>query len=580
MQIVTIARILEDAGLAVPDLRVLNPNHENYTALLLQPQADIEADTRGVRNADQELARRQYTAFLRQATSEQSTVAITPEYSMPWSVIEDALRAGIAPAEGAVWILGCESITIQQLDLFRDRMADITSVLYEPLVPQIGRFLDPVLYVLLSRPAQGGGNPRLVIVVQFKMSPMGDAAHFEINGLQTGSRIYVFGNGTTQLRLATLICSDAFAFLDEHANALYHRTLLIHLQLNKSPRQAQYRRYRDKLLQYDGDETEVLCLNWAKDVFERCGNDRTCWNNFPCSAWYLRPDRYDDSDATLTANHNNGLYYTWLQDLRCRALFFAYVPAVFAITASKVAHHGVVASLSRRRGPILNSTRIWDEDAADWVISTGVADGFSAIVDECGDAANDIGNLASQNPFSAERTLALCAGQIAEPDWYGPKKLDSCLITTSEVVRRITVCQDTTADAPQFRTRRMRTAHRVAAILRSQLPAALGDLRGGFRFDWSHQSPHTNIVSPAGRRATAIYLGDEHTPDTAHTIAAKAADHIGRWEATPNGIIEGRQRLHVWYRDDQGNDVPCDPDRYVQYDETHVESPFDITRSK
>lgn len=580
MQIYSISQLLTEATIAVPALRVLNPNHENYTALLLQPEGDIEADANGVRNAEQELARRQYAAFLSQAVAEQSAVVITPEYSMPWSVTEDSFRAGIVPAEGALWILGCESITFEQLNAFRDRMADIASVLFEPLAPQPGRFLDPVLYVFTSRPAEGGGNLRLVIVVQFKTSPMGDAGHFEINGLQTGNRIYCFGNGTTQLRLATLICSDAFAFLDAHANELYHCTLLIHIQLNKSPRHAQYRRYREKLLQYDGDETEVLCLNWAKDVHERCAGQRTCWNHLPCSAWYLRPDRFADDDETVTANHNNGLYYTWLNDSRCRALFFTYIPAVFTITASKVAHRGVVAALSRRRGPILNSTRVWDNSSGQWVVLNAVADGFASIVDESGTASADIQALASASPLRAERTLALSAGQISQSDWYTPKKLDSCLIGTAEVMRRITACQDTDESARQFRTKRLRTAHRVASILQTQPPAALSDLQVGFRFDWSSQSPHTNIVSTAGRRATAIYLGDEHTPETAYSVAAKAADHIGEWETTPNAIIEGRQRLHVWYRDNQGNDVPCNPDRYVQYDETHTESPFDITRSK
>ena len=83
MQIYPIAQLVADAGLAAPELRVLNPNHENYTALLLQPEGDIEADTNGVRNADQDLARRQYSAFLAQAVAEQSAVAITPEYSPP-----------------------------------------------------------------------------------------------------------------------------------------------------------------------------------------------------------------------------------------------------------------------------------------------------------------------------------------------------------------------------------------------------------------------------------------------------------------------------------------------------------------
>lgn len=70
MQIYAISQFLADAGLASPDCRILNPNHENYTAFLLQPQGEIEADATGVRNADRDLARRQFSAFLADAAAE------------------------------------------------------------------------------------------------------------------------------------------------------------------------------------------------------------------------------------------------------------------------------------------------------------------------------------------------------------------------------------------------------------------------------------------------------------------------------------------------------------------------------
>ena len=133
-----------------------------------------------------------------------------------------------------------------------------------------------------------------------------------------------------------------------------------------------------------------------------------------------------------------------------------------------------------------------------------MADGFATIVAESGNSSADLQTLANNCPLRAERTLALCAGQIMHGDWYSTKKLDSCQIDTTEVMRRITACQDTDESARQYRTKRLRTAHRVASILTNELPAALGDLQAGFRFDWSSQSPHTNIVSSAGRRATAV----------------------------------------------------------------------------
>jgi len=580
MQIYSLTTFLAEAGFSAPDLRVLNPNHENYSALLFQPQGDIEADTNGVRNTDHDLAHKQHSAFLNDAAKEHIEVAITPEYSTPWSVVEQALQSGTVPAQGVLWVIGCESIILEELNGFKDRVSDIATVLYENLAPEPGRFLDPVLYIFHARPTVSGAPPRLLIVVQFKTSPMADEDHFENNGLQKGTRIYYFGDGISQLRLATLICSDALVFMDEHARDIYDRTLVIHIQLNSKPRQAQFRQYRSRLMQFGGDQTELICLNWAKDVHMKCDNNRKCWHNISGTAWYLRPNRFDSRDHTLTANHKKGMYYTWLNDLRCHALFFNYAPSVFLVTASKVAHIAVQATLSRRSGPQLSSTRRWDGAALQWVDIGTLDDGFSSVVHESGAAKDDLVALAADNPFAAERVLALAAGKISKYKWYALNELDSCTITLSEVVNRVTACQDTDADASLFRTRRLRTAHRIVSLLRAARPPALDDLKEGFTFVWSDKSPHTNIVSAGNKRATAIYLGDDHTLDSVREIAAKAADHIGQWEKDEDAIVTGKQRLIVWYRNEQGQDIPFDPNRYVGYDQTHTDSPFDIGREE
>lgn len=581
MQIYSINQLLTEFGFSAPELHVLNPNHENYTALLFQPQGDIEADDNGVRNVDRLLAHNQHLAFLADAATENVDLAITPEYSTPWTSLEESIRDGVEPAEGALWVIGCESITLEQLTEFGTRVSDVATVIHEHLNPENGRFLDPVLYLFKTPAVDGGAEGRLLIVGQFKTSPMGDEDHFEINRLQTGTRVYYLGNGTNRLRLATIICSDAFALLDEQAQQIYDRTLVIHIQLNKKPRQAQYRQYRSRLMQFGGDQTEVLCLNWAKDVYEQSpGSQRSCWQNISGTAWYLRPDKFDRRDATLTANHKKGLYYTWLDDQRCHALFFTYEPAVFKLTASKVAHLGVQASISRRRGPQLDETRSWDSINSRWVTADSVDDGFSSIAGEGGDAEGDLTALAEANPFAAERTLALAAGKIQSYEWHKLGNLDSCTIKSSEVVMRVTACQDTDPEAAQFRIGRLRTAQRVATALSNDLPPALADLENGFRFDWQPESPHTNIVSSNQKRATAIYLDDQHTIQSVEETAARAADHLGQWANTADAIVEGRQRLAVWYRNAQGQDVRYEPHRYTEYDQSRTDSPVDFTREE
>lgn len=76
---------------------------ENYATLLFQPLGDIEADANGVRNVNHEFARRQFSAFLRDAARLNADLAVTPEYSMPWSVL---VRESTRTAEGL--IQGCQ----------------------------------------------------------------------------------------------------------------------------------------------------------------------------------------------------------------------------------------------------------------------------------------------------------------------------------------------------------------------------------------------------------------------------------------------------------------------------------------
>lgn len=411
---------------------------------------------------------------------------------------------------------------------------------------------------------------------------MGDDDHFEINHLQRGTRIYQFGGTGQQLRLVSLICSDAFAFTDTEARAVYDRALVVHLQLNPKPRQTQYRQYRDRLLQFQGDTTELICLNWARDVLEWCEGKQKCWKNIGASAWYLRTDKFDERDETLCANHGRGLYYTWLEPLRSHALFFNYEPAVYLIEATKVAHIAVPASVSRRRGPQLTKTLVWDTSAKGWAEQPVADDGFSAIVGESGAAKEDIKNIADANPLAAERLLALCAGKIGHTaDWYTVQQLDSCAIDASEVIHRVTFCQDTDDLAREFRTARLKRCGNLSNILKSHghLPPALDDLKGGFHFDWAPEYPHQNVLSAAGQRATLIYVGEDFTREQAETTEKKAAAYLQRGFTDLNQSRSARQRLAVWFHENGGY-VLCDSDRYHQIDKTNDASEVAITRDK
>ncbi len=579
MQVISVDDILAENGFAPPHLRALVPDQANYKALLLQPEGNITADNAGVRNTDAQLADQQYAGFLDIGTETDADLVITPEYSLPWRVLEEFIENDKVPNEGKLWVLGCESITQDALADFAARLTDRATVIYEPLAADATRFLNPLVYVFSTTQLADADAPRLIVLIQFKTCPMGDNQHFEVNRLLCGTRLYRFGGTDSQLRLVTLICSDAFAFKEEHAETLYDRTLVIHIQLNPNPRQNLFRIYRTHLLQYGGDQTEIITLNWAKDIQAQPCNGDPCWHNIAGSGWYLRPDKFDSTDSFLQHNHKLGLYYTWLHVDRCHALFFSYAPAAFLLVGTKVAHLRVPAPLSKRTGPRMDSLYEWSSDQQEWKVAGEADDMFSGVVADAGDAADQLKLLAQTNALGVERILAICAGHpISRADWYKVIHLDSCQIDAEEIIRRVTFCHDQEAKAATFRRSRLRAAQRTIRLLSQSLPPSLTDLAEGFQLDWDAASPHTNLVSHSHRRATAIALDDNHTREDAENTRDTVAEYLRRTSPSADAGIEAMQRLSVWYSDEHGQDVLCEPYRYVNYDQT-AESPFDIGRA-
>jgi len=584
MDIVSVNHILEAEGLGTPTLKALIPNTDNYKTLLMQPKGNIEADQDGVRNFDRDLAIKQFGNFLSLAIDSQADLAVTPEYSMPWNVLIEAIANGLEPAPGKLWVFGCESIKLGELETAKATIAPEATLLYQSLEPRHDGFLCPLAYVFLAPKQNADGENRLVVLCQFKTIPLGDPDNFEVNYLRRGSHVYEFGNSNGQeIKLISLICSDVFEFLDTDATAVYDRALIIHVQLNPKPRHENFRMYRGRLLRFHGDATEIICLNWASNIRLQADGQARPWKNIAGSAWYLKPDEFDNRDETLCANHRRGLYYTWLKELRVHALFFNYEPCVYLLDATKVVHIGVPGPLSRRRGPQLVRTYLWDTQNELWEEQALIQDGFVDVVGNSGQAEQSIRNISDQNPFSAERVLALCSGKIRnQDDWHAVIQLESCTIDSSEIIFRLTFCQDPDPNAASFRTAHLRRCSHLWNILADipNLPPAIKDFSDGFNLDWQSDTPHQNAISEKGERATVVYMGEDTNLTQIEMVKKSLAERLYRANGNSDNSHRVRQRLVVWYRDDSGNIVEFDPYAYSRIDETGDASEFDIGRAE
>jgi len=555
MNIVSVTQLLasQDYGLDAPKLNVLVPDAKNYSVLLLQPQARIEADKAGIRNKNKALAGAQFGMFLEKAIASNADLVVTPEYSTPWNVLRKVINVAVkGPAVRKLWALGCESIRYSELQQFRDEISEHAIVIFEEMVSDDSRFVDPLAYVFRTAESHGDGRLKLVVLVQFKTHAMSDDHDFERNLLQCGNNVYQFGCYGTEITLTSLICSDVFGFTDEIAKRVYDRSLILHIQLNPDPRHQKFLECRAKLLGLSGDNTEIICLNWASDVEFWIDCEHKEWRNNSGSAWYGKMPEFDFADATLSKNHRRGLYYTSLKCHRAHVLFFNFNPSVYCLTVSKVARVGVPGPVGRRRGPQLDDVFNWENDT--WASITSLNDGFLAIVENCGDAADQVRDVFMDSPLACERLLALCAGNAAEKhDWFLPSILDSFSLDQGELINRITFCQDRHPDSSRFRMLRLRRCAQLWSILQShELPEALKAGDNGFVLTWKPEAPHQNLLCAGGERATVMYLGEDSDNATVERTYRNARERI-RITMKEEAADRAKHRVVLWYCDTNGS---------------------------
>lgn len=569
MEIAEIEERLLVRGLAHPSLNALEPNEAMYSVALYQPCGLIEVGDDGVQVTDAEQKNRA-AEFLELAREKNVDLAVSPEYSMPVDTLLEKLKAETSPEAGVLWVLGCEAIPLAQINEQLSAFEECAEVVSEELSDtRSEKFVNPVAYVFRTESLAGDGQ-KLVVVFQYKTKPMADRANFEVSGMKNGTNVYRFGTGH-QVRLLTLICSDALGLSTETLNDIYEGALIIHLQLNEGYRDGKFRLYRDALFAPECDHTELICLNWASPV-EAAGSSM---DKLGGSGWYLRPSQFDSSDEAIDANHGGGLYYTWFAVGRAHALFLNRASGVYLYTASKVRHHGVeVVGAYRRSGPRAEAFLTWNSEETKWVESTPDS-GFSDYSSQLGTAESEIVLTAEASPIKVERIVNLSIGHVRSEDWFKPEKLQSFLLEQGEQIFCFTYCQDDDEDTQAGRESAFLRVAELQSILNdpAALPIAVRDLADSGKFDWSSDSPHQNLVGEDGR-ATAVYLSDAVAEARIESLGLRLQQFLFRSAEDAQESRRFHQRLVLFHR--SGSEVTHWSPDTAKVDDPDILSPVDF----
>lgn len=557
MEIVPVEQRLEREGLQPPRLNALQADDSLYTVLVHQPQGRIRVAPDFIGNANSVESRQRTAAFLRLATTAESQpdLVVSPEYSVPWETLLEAIEQGIVPAEGKLWVLGCESLRLGGLDAIRDRLGGRALVLDDDVFPgarTTQQYRNPLTYVFLTK-SSADQSTRLVLLVQYKTEPSGDPQNTEATGMLPGVFVYAFGTLPREVRLITLVCSDVFGFRQELIDHYYKGLLLLHIQLNNSPRHLLYKKYRQELFAAAG-ETELLCLNWADNVVsvdENGGNEHP-WKNICGSAWYLCSPETNLSDDAISENHKHGIYYTRHEPIRAHAFQFHYRPRVFLFQSTKVFHHAIPKPRSMRSGPKALNTFVWAEDQDRFVEPRAPDelpdDGFWEQLEKCsagGIPLDDLSDLYRTGPVAVERTMAITAGQFGGiVDWHTPARIDSMRLCEQEVVRRVTVTQDPAPEAVKFRDDRFALTRAVAELRAGGYawPSSVDALRGGFKFSWHPEFPNRNVVANDNTLATVVHAGLVGNPEALDRLDQKVRKTLAGPPPEPERMLSQEQK--------------------------------------
>lgn len=505
-----------------PSLACLQQNSSNYKTLLLQLNEEIAYNETGIWLANTDTSHKKFKLFFNKAIEKQVELAITPEYSCPWSIITELLKEGKFPDTENLWIIGCNSIKPNELNNIIISHPEITWIYDDILVnskiiSDPNKFFDPVCYFLNTKST--AGQSKRVVIIQFKNYPFGGGdAIWERDNLILGKTFYVISNEFASTWLVTLICSDT---LDNSINFntiqngffVNNPLLLVHIQLNQKPFNDNYKDYRNQIFSR-GDKDlkkEMICLNWARDVKYRDNNVLNTFNSYGGSAFYIKSSKLNVKDSRINDNHKLGLYYTSWKDRKAHIYFLNYDEYVFLVENTKPSQEDADPSQFNRSGPHILQIFKWNDTWED--VITKVCDGSTDLINEI---EIDNGNLdsISKNPdyINVERIIELSSGDlIADENWHSVSNLKSCEIQNNELNNRILFNHDPNLDSKDKRRRKIVQY----AILKNSIINKAGNLPDDFgdtrlEFDYTKVLPEKyliNLHSSTSRMATGIYIG-------------------------------------------------------------------------
>lgn len=547
MDLASINKILETKGLKAPKLEALRQDKPQYSVMLFQSSGKVKFSNEFVGNSDSASVESKYEKFLDIAKEQSIHLAITPEYSCPWKVIDRVVNdVENLPRSGALWILGCESLHLKDLkDL--PTLEHLVWIYDKSIFDKPGNFVDPVC--IIFKTLDSNDNEKWVVVIQFKTHEMGGDSQFgERLNLIKGEKIYHLNNEGDEINLIVLICSDAFNAADDRLISKVIRvpTLLIHIQLNENPQHEGFSEYRAILFKKAHDETEIICLNWAGDTRINESEKPLGENNRCGTALYSKSSKLKTNEDTIRINHSLGMYTTYWKPKFAMAYYCHSAEAILKMRNTNVSQSAMAGAAASRTGPEMIAVYRWTSSM--W--NEELTFGNNWIREAIDTYSLNFLNLKINGSFDVlniERFIALSTGHIEGSEWYLVKNLLFFQTSSNEMINRMTCNLDQSSGAKEFRNTYLSRAQALGKGIKEKtfpFPEGIISLKDDAVLSYNFTlNANCNLYSNSRIKDSApvAYIGDWPNEQTPQWIYDKMLESIGKFE---------RRRLVVWYKSD------------------------------
>lgn len=553
---------IEEVGIHT-DLVVLKRETQPYTAILYQHQGELAASAQRIHN--QTDVTPALKAFISKALETNADLALAPEYCCPWTIVKDIIQEPDKwPQPGKLWVMGCESITLQELTVFQQthHASDVHVHFEESVLTNNKNFMDPLVYLFRGT---FQGQAKLIVLIQFKTWHMGvwSGGDMEANNLIMGQVIYVLKNSSESVHFFSLICSEAMNFQAEldtitTGKLQWHDKpyLIFNPQLNPDPTHPNFCDFRKFL--FTTERKELITLNWS-NTSTLLGPPLTRHNSSRSGFWLQAPSAEINLGKTrVKQNHKAGIYYFSTGPQKHTFILNSSVH-LFHINNWSVHITAGQPVQRRRQGPEAISIYALNVPGDGFeLLTTEISDGHIEYLQQV-QCTNSFLNTTANCILEKEILVCLTSGKLPKSsmaNWFNIPQLFAWQSDEdTEPNNRITFAEDEQPLNLQQRTIYLNAIRELESNIFTKpdlFPPSIHDLRAeqlriGYTATASQNGYKFNVCNAEGveKVATIIFLD--------HPVERVLADVYSNARALFDNSNRDKERVVVFYR--RGNDI-------------------------